>query len=142
MLPESSIMILESSIVFLESSIMLLENIYSTGITQDDCHLRSLYFYSTGHRSYQQILDLPRNNFPGINTLSYSASTSKTKNKKSFFFLILRPRNLSGGGGGHAGVEPGVLRVDVLEHQGQGVLLVLEQDLEAVLRVELLVNRL
>jgi hypothetical protein len=72
--------------------------------------------------------------------LSYSASTSKTKNKKVFFFL--RPRNLSGGGGGHAGVEAGVLRVDVLEHQGQGVLLVLEQDLEAVLRVELLVKRL
>jgi hypothetical protein len=72
--------------------------------------------------------------------LSYSASTSKTK--KKFFFLILRPRNLSGGGGGHAGVEAGVLRVDVLEHQGQGVLLVLEQDLEAVLRVELLLTRL
>jgi hypothetical protein len=35
----------------LESSIMLLENIYSTGITHDDCHLRSSYFYSTGYWS-------------------------------------------------------------------------------------------
>ena len=28
-------------------SIMLLENIYSTGVTHDDCNLRLAYFYST-----------------------------------------------------------------------------------------------
>jgi hypothetical protein len=27
---------------------MLTENIYSTGVTQDDCHLRLSHFYSTG----------------------------------------------------------------------------------------------
>jgi hypothetical protein len=31
-------------------SYMLLDIIYSTGITHDDHHLRSAYFYSTGHR--------------------------------------------------------------------------------------------
>jgi hypothetical protein len=35
----------------LKSSIMLLENIYSMGITNDDCHLQSSYFYSIGHRA-------------------------------------------------------------------------------------------
>jgi hypothetical protein len=44
------IMLLESSIMLLESSIMLLQNIYSTDITHDDCHLRSSYFYSSGHK--------------------------------------------------------------------------------------------
>jgi hypothetical protein len=34
---DSSIVLLESSIKLLELSIMLLENIYSTGVTQDDC---------------------------------------------------------------------------------------------------------
>ncbi len=29
---------------------MLLENIYSTGVTHDDRHLRLSYLYSTGHR--------------------------------------------------------------------------------------------
>jgi hypothetical protein len=48
MLLESSIMLLESSIMFLESSIMLLENIYSAGITHDNSHLLSSYFYSKG----------------------------------------------------------------------------------------------
>ncbi len=33
-----------------EVSFMLLASIYSTGITHDDHHLRSSYFYSTGHR--------------------------------------------------------------------------------------------
>jgi hypothetical protein len=28
---------------------MLLKNIYNTGIIHDDFHLRSSYFYSTGH---------------------------------------------------------------------------------------------
>ncbi len=32
----------------LEVSFVLLDNIYSTGITHDDHHLRSSYFYSTG----------------------------------------------------------------------------------------------
>ncbi len=41
---------LESSIMLLESSIKLLENIYSSGVTHDDCHLRMSYFYSTDHR--------------------------------------------------------------------------------------------
>jgi hypothetical protein len=40
MLLESSTMLLESPIMLLESSIMLLENIYNTGITHDDCHMR------------------------------------------------------------------------------------------------------
>jgi hypothetical protein len=40
---------LEVSFRLLESSIMLLVNIYSTGITHDNCHLRLSYFYSTGH---------------------------------------------------------------------------------------------
>jgi hypothetical protein len=31
----------------LDVSIMLLENIYSTGFTHDDRHIRSSYFYST-----------------------------------------------------------------------------------------------
>jgi hypothetical protein len=35
--------------MLLESLIMLLKNIYGTGVTHDDRHLRSLYFYSTGH---------------------------------------------------------------------------------------------
>jgi hypothetical protein len=33
----------------LEVSFMVIENIYSTGVPHDDCHLQSLYFYSTGH---------------------------------------------------------------------------------------------
>ncbi len=32
-------MLLESSIMLLESSVMLLENIYSTGLTNDDCNM-------------------------------------------------------------------------------------------------------
>jgi hypothetical protein len=39
MLLELSIILLELSIKPLELSIMLLENIYSTGITHDDCHM-------------------------------------------------------------------------------------------------------
>ncbi len=39
---------LEVSFMLLDSSITLLENIYSTGVTHDDCHLRSSYFYDTG----------------------------------------------------------------------------------------------
>ena len=46
--------------------------------------------------------------------------------------------DLPGRGRGDAGVEAGVLRVDVLEDEGEGVLLVLEEHLEAVLGVELL----
>lgn len=38
--------------------------------------------------------------------------------------------DLARGGGGHTRVQPGVLGVDVLEHQRQGVLLVLEQNLK------------
>jgi hypothetical protein len=34
----------DDSFMLLESLIMLLENIYTTGITHDDCHLRSLFF--------------------------------------------------------------------------------------------------
>jgi hypothetical protein len=34
----------------LEVSFMLLENIYSTGITNDNRHLQSSDFYSTGYR--------------------------------------------------------------------------------------------
>jgi hypothetical protein len=33
----------------LEVSFTLLENIYNTGVTHYNCHLRALYFYSTGH---------------------------------------------------------------------------------------------
>jgi hypothetical protein len=40
---------LKVSFMLLESSIMLLETIDSTGVTYDDRHLRSSYFYSTGH---------------------------------------------------------------------------------------------
>ncbi len=57
MLPELSIMLLELSIMLLELSIMLLENIYSTGVTHDDCNSRSSYFYSreaTGPNSLLQ----------------------------------------------------------------------------------------
>ncbi len=43
---------LEVSFKRLELSIMLLENIYSTGITHDDRHLQSSYFYSTGHHRH------------------------------------------------------------------------------------------
>jgi hypothetical protein len=43
------LMTLEVSFMLLESSIRLLENIYSTGFTHDDRHLRMSYFYSTGH---------------------------------------------------------------------------------------------
>ncbi len=46
---ESSIMFLVSSIMLLESSVMLSESIYHTGITYDDYHLCSSYFYSTGN---------------------------------------------------------------------------------------------
>ncbi len=35
----------------LEVSFTLLENIYSTGITRDNHHLRSSNFYRTGHLS-------------------------------------------------------------------------------------------
>ncbi len=35
--------------MLLESSIMLLNNIYSIDPTQDDCHLQSSHFHSTGH---------------------------------------------------------------------------------------------
>ena len=35
--------------MLLESLIMLLKNIYGTGVTHDDRHLQSSYFYSTGH---------------------------------------------------------------------------------------------
>jgi hypothetical protein len=48
---------LEMSFLLLGSSIMLLENIYSTGITNDDCQLQSSYFYSTGHRARFSTLD-------------------------------------------------------------------------------------
>jgi hypothetical protein len=41
---------LEVLFMLLESSVMLLENIYNTGITHDDRHLRLSYFYSTGQR--------------------------------------------------------------------------------------------
>jgi hypothetical protein len=34
----------------LEVSFMVLEHIYSTGVTHDDRHLLSSYFYSTGHK--------------------------------------------------------------------------------------------
>ncbi len=40
---------LELSFMLPESPIMLLENIYSTGVTHDNCLLRQSYFYSTGH---------------------------------------------------------------------------------------------
>ncbi len=40
-----------SSITLLELPITLLENIYSTGVTQDNCHLQPSYFYITGHLS-------------------------------------------------------------------------------------------
>jgi hypothetical protein len=40
---------LDVSFMLLELSIMLLENIYSTGVTHDNRHLQSSYFYSTGH---------------------------------------------------------------------------------------------
>jgi hypothetical protein len=50
MLLESSIMLIEASIMLIETSIMLLNNAYSTGVTQDDRHLRSSYFYSTDHK--------------------------------------------------------------------------------------------
>jgi hypothetical protein len=33
----------------LKVSFMLLENIYGTGVTHDDSHSWSSYFYSTGH---------------------------------------------------------------------------------------------
>jgi hypothetical protein len=36
----------------LEVSFMLLENIYSTGITHDDHHLPSSYFYNIGQWPY------------------------------------------------------------------------------------------
>ncbi len=42
-----SLMTLEVSFMLPETSIMLLENIHSTGITHDNCHLQSSYFYST-----------------------------------------------------------------------------------------------
>jgi hypothetical protein len=32
-------MLLEASIMLLELSIMLIENIYSTGVSHDDCHM-------------------------------------------------------------------------------------------------------
>jgi hypothetical protein len=41
----------------LEVSFTLLENIYSRGITHDDFHLRSSYFYSAGHWFQQWRLD-------------------------------------------------------------------------------------
>ncbi len=47
---------LEVSFMLLESSIMLLESIYSTGITHDDHHLQSSYFYSTGHSNKKQMI--------------------------------------------------------------------------------------
>jgi hypothetical protein len=40
---------LEVSFMLQESSIMLSESIYHTGMTYDDYHLCSSYFYSTGH---------------------------------------------------------------------------------------------
>ncbi len=42
-----SIMLLEASIMLLESSITLLENIYSTGITHDDCNHNLIVEYTT-----------------------------------------------------------------------------------------------
>jgi hypothetical protein len=41
------LMTLEVSFMLIVTSIMLLDNIYSTGITHDNCHLQSSYFYST-----------------------------------------------------------------------------------------------
>ncbi len=41
----------------LEVPFTLLENIYIDGITHDDCHLRSSYFYSAGHWFQQWRLD-------------------------------------------------------------------------------------
>ncbi len=35
--------------VISKSTIMLLENNYNTDVTQDNRHLQSSYFYSTGH---------------------------------------------------------------------------------------------
>ncbi len=46
-----TLMTTEVSFKLLVSSSMLLENIYSSGVTHDDHHLRSSYFYSTGQRS-------------------------------------------------------------------------------------------
>ncbi len=43
MLQNAVIMLLESSYMLLEASIMLLNNLYSTGVTQDDRHLRSIF---------------------------------------------------------------------------------------------------
>jgi hypothetical protein len=42
---------LEVSFTILELSLMLLDTIYSTGITHDDRHLHSSYFYSKDHRT-------------------------------------------------------------------------------------------
>jgi len=49
---------LEVSFMLPESSIMLLENIYSTYATHDDYHLRSSYFYSTGHWAEFSAIDV------------------------------------------------------------------------------------
>ncbi len=59
------LMTLEVSFTLLESSILLLENINSTGITHDVCHLRSSYFYSTGHNWLLCLLEGEGNNQPG-----------------------------------------------------------------------------
>ena len=40
----------------LEVSFKLLENIYSKGITHDNCHLRLPYFYRTGHRAAASVV--------------------------------------------------------------------------------------
>ncbi len=40
---------LEVSFMLRVSSITLLENIYTTGVTHYDCHLRLYCFYSIGH---------------------------------------------------------------------------------------------
>jgi hypothetical protein len=67
----------QPSFMLLESSIALLENIHSAGVTHDDHHLRSSYFYSAGHSL--EMLSVR-------NTLAYCAAE-----KKGFVTLTTGP---------------------------------------------------
>jgi hypothetical protein len=73
----------------LEVSFMLLENIYSTGITHDNCHLRSSYFYSTGQwKNTPHLLD--KNHFAKEIRIRKAKAIMKLMENENFIIAFLK----------------------------------------------------
>ncbi len=71
-----------------EPLIMLLENIYSTGVTYDDCHIQSSYFYSTGHWAQLSQDGVPQPQRGNLNNLNTIAVRRQYSSIHSMMFAI------------------------------------------------------